>query len=51
VVDVDTFGNPVLAIEDYKISQLESNTESAIVTVVIPFTTAWPNKFMSSYQR
>jgi len=31
VVDVDTFGSAVLAIEDYKISQLESNTEFAMV--------------------
>jgi len=49
VVDVDTFGSPILAIEDYNISQLATNTESAMVTVVIPFETAWPNKFMSSY--
>ncbi len=50
VVDVDTFGSPILAIEDYKMSQLVTNTESAMVTVVIPFETAWPNKFMSSYR-
>jgi len=51
VVDVDTFGSPILAIEDYNISQLSTNTESAMVTVVIPFESAWPNKFMSSYRR
>jgi len=51
VVDVDTFGSPILAIKDYNISQLSTNTESAMVTVVIPFETAWPNKFMSSYRR
>jgi len=50
VVDVDMFGSPILAIEDYKMSQLVSNTESAKVTVVIPFETAWLNKFMSSYR-
>jgi len=51
VVDVDMFGNPILTVEDYKISQLETNTESTMVTVVIPFATAWPNKFMSSYRQ
>ena len=50
VVDVDTFGSPILAIEDYKMSQLVTNTESTMVTVVIPFETAWTNKFMSSYR-
>ena len=50
VMDVDTFGSPILAIEDYNISQLSTNTESAMVTVVIPFESAWPNKFMSSYR-
>ena len=51
VVEVDTFGNPVLAIEDYKVSELELNTEDAKVTVVTPFETVWPKKFMSSYRR
>jgi len=50
VVDVDTFRKPILAVEDYKISQLESNMESTMVTVVILFATAWLNKFMGSYQ-
>jgi len=51
VVEVNTFGNPILAIEDYKNLQQQPNTEHAMVTVVIPFATAWPNKFMSSYQK
>jgi len=51
VVDVDSFGDPILAVEDYTITELESNSERAMVTVVLPFAKAWPNKFMSSYQR
>jgi len=35
VVDVDTFGSPILAIEDYNISQLSTNTESAMVSYSI----------------
>jgi len=51
VVDVDSFGDPILAVEDYTITELESNSERAMVTVVLPFAKAWPNKFMSSYRR
>jgi len=51
VVDVNTFGNPILTIKDYKNLQQQPNTECAMVTVVITFATAWPNKFMSSYQK
>jgi len=49
MVDVNTFGNPILVIEDYTIEDLCSNDELAMITVVIPFAKAWPNKFMSSY--
>jgi len=51
VVDVDTFGDPILVVEDYTIEDLCSNDELVMITVVIPFAKAWPNKFMSSYQR
>jgi len=51
VVEVDMFGNPVLAIKDYKVSELELNMEDAKVTVVTPFEMVWPKKFMSSYRR
>jgi len=49
VVDIDCFGDPILAIEDYTIVELTQNKNKAMVTVVLPFTRAWPNKFMSSY--
>jgi len=51
VVDVDCFGDPILVVEDYTVSELTMNEEKAMVTVVLPFAKAWPNKFMSSYQR
>jgi len=51
VVDVDCFGDPILVVEDYTVSELTMNEEKAMVTVVLPFTKAWPNKFMSSYRR
>jgi len=49
IVDVDSFGDPVLVVEDYTIQQLSENNEKATVTVVIPFAKEWPNKFMSCY--
>jgi len=50
IVDVDSFGDPVLVVEDYTIQQLSENNEKATVTVVIPFAKEWPNKFMSCYR-
>jgi len=47
VVDVDTFGNPILVVEDYTIKDLQGNAEHQMITVVLPFAKAWPNKFMS----
>jgi len=32
VVDVDTFSNPILVIEDYTIEDLQCNYESQIIT-------------------
>jgi len=51
VVDVSTFGDPILAIEDSGKRDQESNTESEMITVVLPFIKVWPIKFMSSYRR
>jgi len=51
VVNVDCFGDPILVVEDYTVSELTMNEEKAMVTVVLPFAKAWPNKFMSSYRR
>jgi len=51
VVDVDCFGDPILVVEDYMASELTLNEEKAMVTVVLPFAKAWPNKFMSLYKR
>jgi len=45
-VNIDTFGDPILVIEDYTMKHLENNAESAMITVV-PFAKIWPNKFMS----
>jgi len=49
VVNVDCFGDPILVVEDYMASELTLNEEKAMVTVVLPFAKAWPNKFMSLY--
>ena len=49
MVDVDTFGDPILVIEDYTIEDLQCNDESQMITVIVPFAKAWPNKFMSNY--
>ena len=49
VVNVDCFGDPILVVEDYTVSELTMNEEKSMVTVVLPFAKAWPNKFMSSY--
>jgi len=49
-MDVDTFADPILVIEDYTIEDLQCNDESQMITVIVPFAKAWPNKFMSSYQ-
>jgi len=51
VVDVDTFGDPILVIKDYTIEELQSNDELQMVIVITPFAKAWPNKFMSGYQQ
>jgi len=51
VVNVDYFGHPILAIEDYTAMELTDNDCEAMITIVLPFTKGWPNKFMSSYQR
>jgi len=51
VVDVDCFGDPILAIEDYMLPELTQNKNKAMVTVVLLFARAWPNKFMSSYHK
>jgi len=42
VVDVDCFGDPILVVEDYKVSALNNNEEKAMVTVVLPFAKACP---------
>jgi len=34
---MNTFGAPVLAVEDYTITELECNKECPMVTVVLPF--------------
>jgi len=49
VVNVDCFGDPILAIEDYTAMELTDNDCEAMITIVLPFTKGWPNKFMSSY--
>jgi len=49
VVDVDCFGDPILAFEDYAASELNETDKKATITVVIPFAKGWPSKFMSSY--
>jgi len=51
VVDVSTFGDPILSIEDFSKRDQEINTEFEMITVVLPFIKAWPIKFMSSYCR
>ena len=51
VVDVSTFGDPILAVEDYSKKELEIIADSGMITVVLPFIKAWPIKFMSSYCR
>jgi len=50
VVDVSTFGDPILVIEDLSTSDPERNMESQMITVVLPFIKVWPIKFMSSYR-
>jgi len=47
VVDMDTFGNPILAVEDFTTKDLDGNAECAIITDVLPFVKACPNKFTS----
>jgi len=49
VVDVDCFGDSILAVEDYTAMELTDNVCEAMVMVVLPFTKGWPNKVMSSY--
>ncbi len=49
VVDVSTFGDPILVIEDSSTRDPERNMESQMITVVLPFIKVWPIKFMSSY--
>jgi len=46
---MDTFGDPILVVEDYTTKHLEGNAEKAMITVALPFAKTWPNKFMSSY--
>jgi len=48
-VDVDSFGDPMLVVEDYMIKELSENNEKGTVTVVIPFAKEWPNQFMSCF--
>jgi len=48
---VNTFGDPVLAVEVYTLTKLECNKECPVVTIVLPFSGAWPDKFMSAYQK
>jgi len=50
-VDVSTFGDPILAVEDYSKKELEIIADSGMITVVLPFIKAWPIKFMSLYCR
>jgi len=50
-VDISTFGDPILAVEDYSKKELEIVADSGMITVVLPFIKAWPIKFMSSYCR
>ena len=49
IVDVDTFGDQILVVEDYTIRELSENNKKATVTVVLPFAKEWPNKFMTCY--
>jgi len=42
VVDVSTFGDPILVIEDSSTSDPERNMESQMITVVLPFIKVWP---------
>ena len=48
---MNTFGDPFLAVEDYTLTKLECNKECPMVTVVLPFSKAWPENFMSLYQK
>jgi len=50
VVDVDSFGDPILAVMDDSNIEHYHNNNSAMVTVVLPFAKAWPRKFMSAYR-
>jgi len=51
IVDVDSFGDPILAVMDDSNIEHDHNNDSAMVTVVIPFAKSWPKKFMSAYRR
>jgi len=42
VVDVSTFGDPILAIQDYSKKELENMADSGMITVVLPFIKACP---------
>jgi len=49
IINVNTFGDPILAVEDYTITELKCNKECPMVTVVLLFAKACPNKFMTLY--
>ena len=51
IVDINTFGDPILAVEDYTLTELQNNKEKPMVTIVLLFAKAWPEKFMSLYQK
>jgi len=51
IVNVNTFRDPILVVEDYTITELECNMEYPMVTVVLPFAMARTNNFMSSYKK
>jgi len=51
VVDVDSFGDPILAVMGDSTIEPARKNDSTMVTVVLPFAKAWPNKFMTSYRK
>jgi len=42
VVDVDSFGDPILAVMDDSMIEHDHNNNSTMVTVMLPFAKAWP---------
>jgi len=42
IVNVDSFGDPILAVMDDSMIEHDHNNNSTMVTVVLPFAKAWP---------